>query len=481
MKNSQLCGLLKLLNTRERRRFRAYVHSPFFNKHQKTRELGDYLLPFAPDFDQPSLTKKAVFAHLFPDEPYKEAVLNNLISDLLQLLYGYLAYKGYERHPQQERHYLLEELLIRDLPSHFERASRRFRQIQEKTPYRNFQYHHYQYLLHQQLDQYLLSQSKRRYDENLQLESDELDLYYMSNKLRIACDMTSRNRVIKAGYDCQFIQPVIAYYEANQERLSQYPALVVYYTALQLIQAPDIEAHYLQLKSVLNEHGDCLPNAELWTLYNYALNYCILRINSGMSTYYQEVLELYKLLLDRGLLFQNGYLTQWTYKNITTAGLRLKEYDWTRQFIEEFKSLLLPEEQENAYSYNLATFYYAQKAYSAALQQLHDVEFTDTSYHLGAKIIQLKSYYELEETEAFFSLIEAFKKYILRNRELADYRKKANAHFLDLAKRIYRLKINRKTLSTAAYQQRQRSIRERMSELQPIANKNWLEEVFAHL
>ena len=31
-------------------------------------------------------------------------------------------------------------------------------------------------------------------------------------------------------------------------------------------------------------------------------------------------------------------------------------------------------------------------------------------YHVSAKIIQLKSYYELEETEPFFSLLEASRK-----------------------------------------------------------------------
>ena len=53
----------------------------------------------------------------------------------------------------------------------------------------------------------------------------------------------------------------------------------------------------------------------------------------------------------------------------------------------------------------------AARSYSlnSKLQQLQDVEFTDTSYHLGAKIIQLKSYFELEETEAFYSLIKAFR------------------------------------------------------------------------
>ncbi|MCB0589081.1 MAG: hypothetical protein KDD06_27580, partial [Phaeodactylibacter sp.] len=79
--------------------------------------------------------------------------------------------------------------------------------------------------------------------------------------------------------------------------------------------------------------------------------------------------------------------------------------------------------------------------YHQALQSLQGVEFSDAFYHMAAKIIQLKSYYELEETEPFFSLLEASRKYIRRNRQLSDYQKQSNSGFLKIAGKLKNLRL----------------------------------------
>ena len=53
-----------------------------------------------------------------------------------------------------------------------------------------------------------------------------------------------------------------------------------------------------------------------------------------MKNYYLEFLDLYKIQLEKGLLFRNGYLEEWDYKNIVTAGVRTNEFIWTEKFIE---------------------------------------------------------------------------------------------------------------------------------------------------
>ncbi len=154
-----------------------------------------------------------------------------------------------------------------------------------------------------------------------------------------------------------------------------------------------------------------------------------------------------------------------------TTGIRLKEFEWTENFIYEYQNTLVANERNNALAYNLATLFHAKGDFRDTLFQLQGVEFTDTNYHLGAKILQLKSYYELNEEEAFFALVEAFKKYILRSKDLSDYRKKANANFLKLAKKIFQIKgRNGKTV-----EQKRKKVKEDLKNLEPIANKSWLE------
>ncbi|MEM8909184.1 MAG: hypothetical protein AAGD05_15165, partial [Bacteroidota bacterium] len=65
MKNTKLIALLQKLSTRERSRFSEYVHSPFFNKHKKVKQLCDYLLHWAPEYPQEALAKVRIYAALF--------------------------------------------------------------------------------------------------------------------------------------------------------------------------------------------------------------------------------------------------------------------------------------------------------------------------------------------------------------------------------------------------------------------------------
>jgi len=469
-----LVNLLKKLSTRERTKFQEYVDSPFFNKNQKIQQLCQILLSFAPDFPASQINKEVIYSSIYGTGAYEELRLNNLISDLVQLLYDYLAYLQLEVRKAPKKALLLEALQSRGLYEQIPRQAKRYQKIQEKQAFRNQTYFWDAFLLYEELDQLSLSSGKRGYDINLQLKNDMLDTFYTCSKLSIACDMTSRNTVVNAGYQCYFLEEIIAEFE-NRPDLQSQPAIQVYYKTLEMLRQQEDTSHYYELKSLLNEHWSLFPARELRILYHYALNYGVKKINSGRREFYREILDLYKILLSKKIIFKEGYLTQWTYINIVTAGIRLKDFQWTEQFINTYRSSLHPTEQHNVYTYNLAALYYARGDYKSALQLLHDVEFTDAFYHLSAKIIQLKSYYDLQETEAFFSLAEATRIYITRNRQLSDYQKRSNANFLKLATRLLQLRLKISVIPKKEIERQAQRIRQQL-EIKTIANKGWLQE-----
>ena len=105
------------------------------------------------------------------------------------------------------------------------------------------------------------------------------------------------------------------------------------------------------------------------------------------------------------------------------------------------------------------------------------MEFTDFTYHLGAKILQLKSYYILQETEALNALVEATQQLLRRNRSLSTFGKTANLNFLRMLRRLHNWKQRQQTLSTVKWQQQQQVLLKKVSEMQPLANKDWLLEM----
>ncbi|MCB9036016.1 MAG: hypothetical protein H6557_05280 [Lewinellaceae bacterium] len=481
MTNSKLIDALRQLSARERTKFRELVYSPYFNKNRKVRKLAGYLLQYAPDFQDKALEKPAVFPVVFGNQaPYRELQLNNVISDTLQLLYEYLAQQAIEQEAPIKRAYLMKAFLQRRMERHIGQNARRCRQLLDQAEGRSYHYYYHRQQLAGQLDRHALLHEERGYNEHLQEMNDTLDLYYFCNKLRTACDMANRNKAINANYQCHFIDTLLQAFEQAPDWLRQEPALQVYYQALLMLRGEE-ERHYQEVRRLLYHNPHVFPREELNDLYDYVQNFCVKQINSGQARYYEQILDLYKEMLGRELLLRSGYLTQWTYINIVTAGIRLRDFEWTEQFIHAYREHLAPEVRGNVYTYNLAALEFERKNYHLALQSLQDVEFSDAFYHMAAKIIQLKSYYELEETEAFFSLMEASRKYIRRNRQLSDYQKQSNAGFLRIAGKLNNLRLQRGIADGQLLRQQLQQLEQELQQASAIANKGWLRQKVGEL
>ncbi len=476
MKHSKLIDILQRLSPKERQQLSLFLESPVFNKNQKVIHLFKIINEKITNNQSFSLSKKEISHLIEPQQAYQELRFNNFVSKLLHLVYDYLAYQQFEAEPNWQQEALLKQLFERDASRHLKGVINKWQIIQDKQVQSNAKSHSAYAKLQGFQDRLELSNNNRRYHEYLQQQNDHLDYAYLLEKLRIACDMTSRNTVIQATYHCHLLPEIKAAILQDERYLAQV-TLHTYWRCLQMLEKQG-EADYYAFKEMLQEHSEHFSREEVRTLYQYALNYSIKKINSGDSIFYEEIFGLYQAMLEKGLLFISGQLSQWSFKNIITTGIRLAAYDWTNEFIQHYQHKLAPEEQFNAVTYNLAALAYAQSDYRTALQHLQNVEFTDTSYHLGAKIIQLKSYYELNEEEAFFSLIEAFRKYIQRNKQISSYRKTANAHFIQLTKELFMLKRKIQLRDPAALKH-WRVLQGEMNETSPIANKDWLQSILS--
>ena len=92
----------------------------------------EYVLKQAPKFQHERLQRREVHQYLFENNPYKDAQINNVISDLLQLLYQFLAYLHYEYKEAAQKNFLLEELLEREFHQDFDLVAKSYQRVQEK-------------------------------------------------------------------------------------------------------------------------------------------------------------------------------------------------------------------------------------------------------------------------------------------------------------------------------------------------------------
>ena len=474
MLRNNLIKILKTFSRKEMTRFVEFSRSPYFNKHREVGMLIDYLNKIYPDFNERNCQREVVFKSLFPQQKHNQNHLALLFTYSIRLLDKYLIQEQFKENSAYHKVLLLRNLRHRKQYKYYEKTMTNFESELEESEYKNSTFYNMQFLKAAESDAYFTQRSKHEKDNSIQLKQNNLDNYYLAEKLRDACEMIVRSKILEVNYSTSLLDSVIAEVEKNIIYYETIPSISVYFHIYQMI-VKEGHAYYFEALPVLQKYSSFFPKEEVQNMYNYLQNYCIEQINKGESMFLKEMFNLFKEQLEKELLMdENGFLPQWHYKNIVTTGIRLKEMDWTQQFIEKFKKSLHPEVVENAYSYNLASYYYSTKQLDKVLDLLVKVEYTDIQYNLGAKSLLLRTYYDLEEHEALLSLTRSFKQYIKRNRLIPESRRKGMSNLVRFTNRANSIKANFGFDSKQKSKKELEKLIEELDATDPIINKDWL-------
>ena len=174
------------------------------------------------------------------------------------------------------------------------------------------------------------------------------------------------------------------------------------------------------------------------------------------------------------MIDEEGCLSQWHYKNIVTIGLRVKEFTFIRAFIEDYRAILPLAQQETAYSFNLASYYYESGQPEKVLKLLAHMEYSDFRYYLGAKSKLLRTYYDLQEEEAMDSLAAAFKQYLKRNQKMAGQRLQAFERLLNYTRKAMGIRRRIGFSKKEALHKEFLKLEKEVAEQTQIINRNWL-------
>ncbi len=481
MHQSKLIQTLKILNAPELRRFGEYVHSPYFNKHDNTTRLCEVLLEEAPKYESPRLERETLYKELFPDGPYKMQRLNDVFTYLYRLLESFLQQSIYDSRTRDQSLYLAQAYSARKLDKQFENAYQQALKDGSITGMLHEEALLHQYFTEDLSDRHFITRDSRTLDKSIERKTNWLDAFYLTAKLRNACEMLNRQNIVKQEYEIQYLDTVLQLVSTDATMQEQHPAIAIYYCIASTLSDSSNEEHYHRLVALLAEHSHTFPEMEVRTMYDYAQNYCIKKINTGKAEYLQELFLLFKTLLDNEVILIDGQLSQWDYKNIVTVATRLGEHTWAEEFLNKFKDYLPAADKENAYSYNLANLYYSTRKYGKALELLRDVQFTDVYYGLGARSLLLKVYYEAGEYDPLYSLVDSFSVYLKRNELVSPYQYTAHMNLVRFAKRITDLKLRSFGGNKEVLLKDIGKLKRRMEVAGDITNASWLKEQLGSL
>jgi hypothetical protein len=477
MIKNKLYTLLQTFPKQDLGQLRKFLESPFFNENPDLVRLfnlfEDHFQSGQTISGDSESQKKQIWKRLFGKRPYQDIVLRRLFSDLTQLSLEYLSYRQIQKDPLYQSRHTLTAINEAVLHKHFEGVVRQSQQQAEKLGLRNAYYHLHTFQIALQQHQHIEAFRKKPSSlEHLETADYHLDCFYFTQKLKNYCDILGYRKTIATEGNIRMLPSFLEY--LNEEDYISEPSVKAYYLTALMLLHPEEESYFRQLKKVLDEESQFFTKEELLNLFIHLINYIIdTKINVGRSEYFEELFSIYQTALAKEFIIDEGVLDPHHYKNIITVGLFVKAFDWVEQFIKDYTPILPKGDQENALTYNLAKVYFAKKQYQKVIELLQRVEYQNLNYSLGAKLMLLKTYYELNEFLALDSLTDSFRIYLRRNKLISREVKQQYLNVLRFVKRL----SNIAPFDTKSIEK----IRMQINTCKALADKNWILEKVGEL
>jgi len=465
---SKVTEVLSSFSSKDIRRLGEMVDSPFFNKNKKIKRLYHALVKKHPHYSK--LEKEQLFSTVFgKTKPYNDSLLRAIVSDFVKLIETYFEYTSFENDQRLRTTNLLSALRKRRLYFQFEKRLNNVMKKIEIDPFKDANFYFYQFQVELESYRYTTITNNRAKRSSLQEVVDNLDIYYLAEKLKYSAIALNRQRII-GKYDLKLIDELLSYLERDSKFLN-IPFIRLYYGVVQMLKDFENDQFYYQFKADLQSFESELPISELRFLYTLLLNYARWKTYAGKSEFLTESFLVYKLLLKKPILTVENRISHHHYRNIVNIAIDLSEFEWAQQFMGEYKEKVAEALRENVFAYNMAALKFAKKQFLEALDylrmiQFFDVEFIDFYYHLYYKTLMIQTAFELSEVELLMSSLESFRLYLLRNEDIPTNMKSTYSNFIRLVRKLGNIKFS--------YRQFSDDLLSEIENTRPLINTGWL-------
>lgn len=425
------------LSATESNRFLKFVASPYHNSDQRLIQITKHLI----STDQEGRSREAMHEFLFPGEAYEYFRISNVLSYFANLIKEFLAFEYLRQNPDQfagsRMKGLQEKNLIQPLQHEFRlvRKSLAKKEVDDEASLSLRQ------ILADEEDTLMLRQGGRRWSIGLDTSISIVHEKFTLEMIKRCCQWQNRQLMIPDQPSSAIVDDFIDQYQSGMLPIPTNPLIEMYGHVLNIFLQINPDDAYQHLIDGLQQYGTFFPLTDEQALFQYARNFCIRKSNEGNSEYLRALLDVYQRMINRELIFFDGALNHGDMKNIVSLGIILTEFDWTKWFLETHGHRIVEEHKKNALAYNQAHLEYAIGNYGRALNLLAQVELEDVFYSLGARTILLKCYFEGRDAESLYDHMNAFAKWLSRNRHLADQQKQAHKRLLKVVKMIHKYRV----------------------------------------
>ncbi|MBK8244703.1 MAG: hypothetical protein IPK88_14840 [Saprospiraceae bacterium] len=439
MKDTKVYHFLSGLTKTELNRLSKYLESPYFNRNEILLTIYYQLEQHFRNNSSTELTTTGIWNQIYPQTPYHGDRFRKLCSELMDLCESFLAQQVYDNNPLHKANYLLQAIHHKQIERMYTSATNSARNLSKRQFFKPASYYYYLYEIEKnlyKLENVELNRASKKNIEKINLEKivSNLDYFYISEKLKYYCSLLSWNKIIALDKNLLFIQEIIQI--ARSAEFIDIPPIAIYLKIQDTLIDSENENHYFELKHLIEKYIDLFPLDEAKDIMDNAINYSIQRINKKDSTYLKELFELYQKSIDSEIIIVNDEITPWTFKNIISTALRLNEYNWTQNFINQYGDKINKLYQQNAVNFGLAMVFFSKKEFGKTISLLNKLEYDEIYFSLDAKVLILSTYYELDEFMVLSSFFESFKNYLTRNKNVSQSNKIRYLNLIKYTKKL---------------------------------------------
>lgn len=435
---SKLYELLIGFTKEEFKRFGLFIKSPYFNK---SKTMGNLYVFFKQNFDKlesPKITKEKIASVIYPGERYDEANVRKQLSNFTKLAEEFLMQTVLEGKKYDRENLLTEGYYARQKTKYAEQQIIELRKKYKSESFRDSDYYHDMYTT-ERLFFALKSSGMKNPEEQINKTSFILDLYYISVKLlhhyTILNLRLHYNKQV--NFDSWAFDDIVRFIEKHKTELEEnHKSLYADYLSVKMLLSPDSAEPFEALAEFISKNKNVFVSTEKDRMLIYLYNHSIYRYNKGYVKSPGEVFAVIREMESENVPLWHFFAFHMYYVNAVKYSCMQGEYDWAVEFMKHRRDKIQPEISGETYSLAMANYYFNRQDYSGALRYLVNVDFPNYSFYIGAKIMQIKIYWELSEPEGVLSTIDAVRKFLQRKELIPQRLMESTTNFINCVSKM---------------------------------------------
>ena len=470
MKKSKAISLLMSFSKEELKDFGLVVKSPYFTREKIHLRLFDILKKYHPLYPENKVEKKKIYRLLYPDREYNDGAMKNIISDFLKLETDYLRIKGMRSDNFYNEHFLMKELIKRNEPVLFGKTRKKTEVFLNST-YKNQTYFLNNILMDEITENFYTKIHDRFISPEFEKSLLENSLLYtILQILYFNSKILNTNKLVKEiKNETIFDEEVSGFLEGKGAVYLKQVYINSHYLMYKLLKTGN-EKYFFELKKILTTRHIEIEKFTLRTLFTSIENYAVGKINSGILDFYRELFFIYRFMTEQKLYSGSfGHMRHIFYLNTVSIGLEAGEMKWTEKFINDYKNEVYDEFRESSYNLASAILCYWKKDFENAFRLASKIQQDDFAFKINIRSLYLKIYFDLNETESFYSHIDAMKQFYTKSKQVPGNFRKLLPDYVNYTKLLFNIKNGLSNEKTDLVK-----IKREITGNKSLMNKTWL-------